>query len=75
LPLVLSATRRHVTAAEKHVVALIIGSQPVNSREMSTLVRIRLICAELLTRLAQHLDNLKPPHLRNSRGSFLGLSR
>lgn len=71
LPLVLSAARRHVSSAEKHTVARIIGSEPVNSQEMASLVRLRLICAELLNILTHTLAELKPPHHRNRDSSHL----
>jgi hypothetical protein len=70
LSLVLSAARRHIQTIEKRVVALIIGDEPISQREMSHLVRIRLICTELLNILARALADLK----LNPHGNKLRLS-
>jgi hypothetical protein len=59
LPLVLSAARRQVAQAEKFAVGRIIGDDPVNHKEMSSLVEIRLICAELVNLLTNALDDVK----------------
>jgi hypothetical protein len=68
LSLVLSAARRHTQDIEKRVVALIIGDERISQREMSHLVRIRLLCAKLLNLFARALADLKlQPHGRNQR--------
>lgn len=68
LSLVLSAARRHTQDIEKRVVALIIGDERISQREMSHLVRIRLLCAKLLNLFARALADLKlAPHGRNQR--------
>jgi hypothetical protein len=59
LSLVLSAARRHTQDIEKRVVALIIGDERIYQREMSQLVRIRLLCAKLLNLFARALADLK----------------
>ncbi len=59
LALMLSAARRHVLDLEKRTVGLIIGDEPISQQEMAGLVRIRLICAELLTILADALAESK----------------
>lgn len=66
LPLVLSAARRHVLTVEKHAVSRIIGPDSVSQHEMASLVRLRLICTELLNILAHTLAELKPPRHRDS---------
>ena len=57
--LILAAVRRHISMAEKQVVAQLIGDEPIYSNEMPDLVRIRVICAELVTVLTYSLDQLK----------------
>jgi hypothetical protein len=57
--LILSAARRHITIAEKHAVAWMIGDDRINSQSMSDLVRVRLICSELLGMLNNAIDEIK----------------
>ncbi len=57
--LILSAARRSIVQAEKKTIALIIGDDPINGQQMSHLVRIRLICTELLNLLSEMLDRIK----------------
>jgi hypothetical protein len=57
--LVLSAARSHISRAEKQVVAQIIGDDTVYTQEMSELVRLRIICAEMMKILSTSLDRLK----------------
>jgi hypothetical protein len=58
LALILSAGRRRVTEVEQKTVALIIGDDIFNSQQMSHLVRIRLICAELINLLSTILERI-----------------
>ena len=57
--LVISAARTHIFRAEKQVVSQIIGDDPVFTQEMSELVRLRVICAEMLKILSSSLDRVK----------------
>jgi hypothetical protein len=57
--LLLSSTNRRITRAEKQVVSWIIGDQRVNSNEMSHLVRVRLICAQILNLLSDELESIR----------------
>jgi hypothetical protein len=57
--LVLSAARMLITKVEKRTIALIIGDDPITGNQMSHLVRIRLICAELINLFTAVLENLK----------------
>jgi hypothetical protein len=57
--LILAAVRRHISQAEKQVVAQLIGDEPIYSDEMPDLVRIRVICAELVAVLTYSLEQLK----------------
>lgn len=59
LPLVIAAARRHVTNAERQTVAWIVGPDSISRQEMAHLVRVRLICAELLNLLSDALTGLK----------------
>jgi hypothetical protein len=61
LSLILSAARISITKAEKKTIRLIIGDDPVTGQEMSHLVRIRLICAELIGLLSSTLEWVKQP--------------
>jgi hypothetical protein len=61
LALLLSAARMLISKVEKEAIRLIIGDDPITSQEMSHLVRIRLICAELITLLTSSLDRIKGP--------------
>jgi hypothetical protein len=57
--LVLSAARMMITRAEKKTIALIIGEEPITGSQMTQLVRIRMICAELITLLSSILEWVK----------------
>lgn len=46
--LLLSAALQHMKSAERMVVSLIIGDEPFNIEDMGILVRIRLICSEVI---------------------------
>jgi hypothetical protein len=61
IALILSATRILIAKAEKKTIRLIIGDDFVTGQQMSHLVRIRLICAELLGLLNTTLDRMKKP--------------
>ncbi len=61
LALILSAARLLITKVEKKTVGLIIGDDPITGRQMSHLVRIRLICAELINLLTSSLERVKQP--------------
>lgn len=54
--LILSATRVLITQGEKKTIALIVGDDPITGQQMSHLVRIRLICAELTNILVNMLE-------------------
>ena len=55
----LGLARHQVLNAEKHAVSLMIGDVSISIEEMSHLVRVRLICAELSNLLAKGLEELK----------------
>ena len=55
----LGLARHQVLHAEKQAVSLMIGDESISVEEMSHLVRVRLICAELSNLLAQGLEELK----------------
>ena len=57
--LILSAASRLITRVEKKTIALIIGDDPITGQQMSHLVRIRLICAELLNLLTAMLERIR----------------
>jgi hypothetical protein len=57
--LIISAARLMITQAEKKTVRLIVGDDPITGQEMSHLVRIRLICAELISLLSNTLQSVK----------------
>jgi hypothetical protein len=57
--LLLRAAAQRIVHAEKHTVSLIIGDVDISISEMSHLVRIRLICAEVINLLNQVLDELR----------------
>jgi hypothetical protein len=57
--LILSAARMMIAQAEKKTVRLIIGDDPITGQQMSHLVRIRLICAELISLLSYTLQSVK----------------
>jgi len=57
--LVLSAARMLITRVEKKTIGLIIGDAPITGQQMSHLVRIRMICAELITLLSSILEWVK----------------
>jgi hypothetical protein len=54
--LVLSAARMMITRVERKTIALIIGDEPITGQQMSYLVRIRLICSELINLLSSILE-------------------
>jgi hypothetical protein len=62
--LILAAVRRHISQAEKRVVALLVGDEPIYSYEMPDLVHIRIICAELVSTLTYSLEQLKASPVR-----------
>jgi hypothetical protein len=68
--LLLAAVRRKITLVEKKIVTLIISDKPITTQQMSHLVRIRLICTELLNTLSAMLEQIKltmgKPGLSNS---------
>jgi hypothetical protein len=57
--LLLSAVRRRIKTAERTVVDGLINGQPVVSTKMSDLVRVRLVCTELLNTLNEANLTLK----------------
>ncbi len=57
--LLLSAVHRRIKGAERTVVDGIINGQPVVSSKMSDLVRVRLVCTELLNMLNEAKQTLK----------------
>jgi hypothetical protein len=57
--LLLSAANQHITKAEKKTVSTIIGDLDFSINEMSHLVRIRLICAELVNLINQGLEEVR----------------
>ncbi len=59
--LILSAARIGITKIEKKTIRLIIGDDPITGQQMSHLVRIRLICAELINLLTSTLDQIRQP--------------
>ncbi len=56
IPLVLSAARWRVANVEKYAVSRIVHDDKVDGRAMSILVRVRLICAEVIRILDHALD-------------------
>ncbi|HZW03806.1 MAG TPA: hypothetical protein VFF68_07760 [Anaerolineaceae bacterium] len=56
LGLILSAARMPINGAEKKTIRLIIGDEPITSQQMRHLVRLRLICAELIGLLTSALE-------------------
>jgi hypothetical protein len=62
--LILAAVRRHIAAAEKLVVAQLIGDEPIYSEEMPHLVHLRILCAELVSVLTYSLEQLKASPVR-----------
>ncbi len=56
LALILSAARILIEKVEKKTIRLIIGDDPITRQQMSHLVRIRLICAELINLLTSMLE-------------------
>ncbi len=59
--LLLAAARRMITQVEKKTIALIIGDDPITGQQMSHLVRIRVICTELIELLSTILERVKRP--------------
>ena len=57
--LLINATNRRIARAEKQTISWIIGDQNVNTDEMSHLVRLRLICAEILNLLNDGLEEIR----------------
>jgi hypothetical protein len=65
LALIVSAARMMISQAEKKTIRLIIGDAPVTGQQMSHLVRIRVICAELISLLSNTLEWIKQPAANN----------
>ena len=57
--LLLSATNLRIQRAEKQTITWIIGDRDISIREMSHLVRIRLICAQIGGIINQGLDDAR----------------
>ncbi len=57
--LLLAAARRMITQVEKKTIALIIGDDPITGQQMSHLVRIRVICSQLIELLSTILERVK----------------
>jgi hypothetical protein len=57
--LLLGLARHHIARAEKYTVRQIVDNGSINVDEMSHLVRVRLICAELSNLFAQSLADFK----------------
>lgn len=64
IPLVLSAARWRVTNVEKYAVRRIVHDDKVDGRAMSILVRVRLICAEIIRILDRALDESRMARVR-----------
>ncbi len=56
LALIFSAARMLIEKVEKKTIRLIIGDAPITRQQMSHLVRIRVICAELINLLTGMLE-------------------
>ena len=59
VPLILSAARWRVTGVEKYAVRRIVHDDKVDGASMSILVRVRLICAEVIRILDAALDDFR----------------
>jgi len=59
LPLILSAARWRVRDVEKYAVRRIVHDDNVDGHSMSILVRVRLICAEVIRILDAALNDLR----------------
>lgn len=59
VPLVLASVRGRVKDVEKYTVARILHDNRVDGHVMSILVRVRLICAEVIRILDMALDNFR----------------
>ncbi len=57
--LLLAAARRMITQVEKKTITLIIGDDPITGQQMSHLVRIRVICSELIELLTTIMERVK----------------
>ena len=57
--LLIHAANRRIACAEKQTIARIIGDQDVSMNEMSHLVRVRLICAEISNLLDDGLEEIR----------------
>jgi hypothetical protein len=55
----LGLARHHVARAEDTIVKQILGDGSISVEEMSHLVRVRLICTELLNLLAQGVEEFR----------------
>ena len=62
--LIISAAKLKINQAEKQTIALIIGDDPITGNQMSHLVRIRLICVELLNLLSSMLEQIQKRFLQ-----------
>jgi hypothetical protein len=58
-PLILTAASMRIRNMEKKIVAVIVGDDSITSQQMSHLVRLRVICAELLNKLAEIQEWIK----------------
>jgi hypothetical protein len=58
-PLILTAASLRIRNMEKKIVAVIVGDDSITSQQMSHLVRLRVICAELLNKLAEIQEGIK----------------
>jgi hypothetical protein len=70
--LILAAVRRRITHIEKNIIQLIISDKPITSNQMTHLVRLRLICTEVINMLTTMLEQAKivmgKPGLSSSTG-------
>ena len=57
--LLLGLARHHIARAEETIVKTILGDGSISVDEMSHLVRVRLICTELMKLLNQSLDEFR----------------
>jgi hypothetical protein len=55
----LGLARHHIARAEETIVKQILGDGSISVDEMSHLVRVRLICTELMNLLAQSLEEFR----------------
>jgi hypothetical protein len=59
LTLLLAAARNWITQVEQRTIRLIIGDAPITGQQMSHLVRIRMICAELINLLSNLIERVR----------------